>query len=462
MNRYLENIYAFAPHLLQNLGITLFDFLSYSKRHGGRYRFWKDYYGSARQKPLVELQKMQNELLREFLAYAVENSSFYANHYRGIDLSKIQSVNDLQLLPVIDKKTILTNIDDFLTIPKNKAIHVVTGGTTGNSMGVFFTFEDIQKRWATLDSFREQFGYRFGEKTAWFSGKNLLTERDIRKNRYRKDDYLYNIRYYSTFHINEATARFYLEDLNHFRPRHLVGFPYCIFELARMAKAKNIKIEFQPVTIFSTAEALNPEHAKVMEEVFNCKVIDQYASSEGAPFINQCPHGNMHYELLSGVIEVVDENLNPADEGEILVTSFTTHGTPLIRYRIGDRVKLSNKKCDCPNCNPVVENLSGRNMDYVYSKERGKIFLPNISNTVKYARGVLAFQAIQKEVDCIIVKIVKDPGIYTEEDESLILDEWRYRMGDKCGIDFEYVNDIPKEKSGKFLMIKNEIKHLID
>ena len=36
------------------------------------------------------------------------------------------------------------------------------------------------------------------------------------------------------------------------------------------------------------------------------------------------------------MFEVVDENMQPATEGEILVTSFITHGTPLIRYRIGD------------------------------------------------------------------------------------------------------------------------------
>ena len=38
---------------------------------------------------------------------------------------------------------------------------------------------------------------------------------------------------------------------------------------------------------------------------------NQYASSEGAPFIIECKEGNLHLELQSGVFEVLDENDKP-------------------------------------------------------------------------------------------------------------------------------------------------------
>lgn len=77
----------------------------------------------------------------------------------------------------------------------------------------------------------------------------------------------------------------------------------------------------------------------------------------------------MHIQPLTGVFEVVDENMQPAQEGEILVTSFTTEGTPLIRYRIGDRITLipKDKQCACGSCFPLVEKIEGRSTDYIFS-----------------------------------------------------------------------------------------------
>lgn len=58
-------------------------------------------------------------------------------------------------------------------------------------------------------------------------------------------------------------------------------------------------------------------------------------------------------ELSTGVFEHFQ------DSNEILVTSFTTHGTPLIRYRIGDSMLFSDisKKCLCKNESPTVKEI---------------------------------------------------------------------------------------------------------
>ncbi|MCY1690886.1 hypothetical protein OVA29_09590 [Exiguobacterium sp. SL14] len=78
----------------------------------------------------------------------------------------------------------------------------------------------------------------------------------------------------------------------------------------------------------------------MIEDVFHGPVFDQYASSEGAPIVSECRFGQKHLHHEMGIIELdVD--------GEILVTSFDTHGTPLIRYRVGDRMTLSQRTCSC-------------------------------------------------------------------------------------------------------------------
>ena len=75
----------------------------------------------------------------------------------------------------------------------------------------------------------------------------------------------------------------------------------------------------------------------------------------------------------------------PTQSGRLVVTSFTTEATPLIRYDIGDSVVLedSNKICSCGNNNPMVKKINGRIDDYIYSPQTGKINLGNISNTLK-------------------------------------------------------------------------------
>lgn len=460
MSKILNQIYLTSPNFIQNTLVSLFDLFHYSKRHGGRYNYWKNYYEQMRNASLSELMQIQNKRLVEFLNFAVTNSKFYKDYYKNVDISSINDVEDLKKLPVIDKETVRENIQDIATVTKRKAYIAHTGGTTGKSLEVLFTKQDIQERWAILDAFREQFGYQFGKRTVWFSGKTILNSRDVMKKRFWKTDFLFNIRYYSTFHINPETIEYYIENLNQYKPNILSGFPSDIFEIASFSILNNIPIKFKPAAVFTTAETLIPEQTEIIKKAFDCNVYDQYASSEGAPFVFNCENGNMHYELLSGVIEIVDENLTPAEEGEILVTSFTTHGTPLIRYQIDDRMKISHCRCSCGNNNPIIERIGGRVIDYIYSKERGKINLGNISNCVKYVKGVIKFQIIQKKVDEIIVKIVKKTNVYTSNDARKFLQELRDRLGEEINIIFEYVDDIPKEKSGKYKIVKNEIRHL--
>jgi phenylacetate-CoA ligase len=461
MSSFINRIYSISPDLFQNFLISMFDLLSYRIRRKKTYKNWKKYYKQKQYSSLFGLQKIQNDKLTEFINFANDNSKYYKYLYKDIDLSAIKGVRDLKMLPVIDKEEIRTNINDIVTLSKKKAYIANTGGTTGKSLEILFSQEDIQERWAILDAFREEFGYKLGLRTAWFSGKTILSKKDERINRFWKTDYIYKIRYYSTFHINQNTIKYYINNLNQYKPIIISGFPSNIFSIANFSITQDYPINFQSKAIFVTAETIIPYQIEMIRKAFKCKVYNQYASSEGAPFITQCPEGKLHYQLLSGVIEIVDKDMCPSDKGEILVTSFTTHGTPLIRYRIGDEMKLSNEKCKCGQLNPIIEKIYGRVNDYIYSTERGEINLGNISNCVKYVSGIINFQIIQKTFNLINVLIVRDVKVYSKKDEVTFLRELRERLGEKIEIVFNYVDEIGKSKSGKFQIVKNEINNFL-
>lgn len=433
--------------------VTLYNLKQNRGRYGGTYETSKDYFKQWKYKSLEEIQKEQERRLTSFFKYIRS----YSEHYQYVIPEKsVYTLNDLANLPIMTKNDIVDNYDKLKTISDKKGLLSYTGGTTGASLKVVYKWEDMQERRAFLDYFWEQYGYKKGARTAWFSGKHIIP--DGNSNVLWRKDWVNNIRYYSTFHIAEKNIKYYIENINKFQPQFMVGFPSSVHQIVKSAKEKGLKHTGNVKCFFPTAEALIPGEVAEIKEFFGCEVRDQYASSEGAPFITECPEGNLHYDMLTGIIEVVDKNLKPNQEGEILVTSFTTKGTPLIRYKIGDHIKLShsNEQCSCGQETPIVVEIQGRANDYILSPDRGKVNLGNLSNCTKGVKGILQFQVIQNTLSDIEVLIVSGDE-FSVKQHKLFEKSLRQTLGPSINVEFKNVSSIPREKSGKFRIVKNEI-----
>lgn len=441
-----DAVFKHSPHCLQNIAITLFNTYQYKVRHGGKYQEFREYYNDIEGLNEAELLTEINVKKNDFLTYIKKNSPWYKNY----------NFDDFDSISVLEKADIVNNLNLIKTLDEKKGIVSLTGGTTGASMKVIYSKNDIQERNAILDHFRSQHGYELGKKTAWFSGKNLITDKDIKDDICSHYDFINKIRFYSTFKINEKNFEVYWKSLNEFQPEFLVGFPSSIFEICQIAKHRKLKYIGNVKVFFPTAETVLEEHRQVISEIFGCKLVDQYASSEGAPFILECNQGNLHIHPLTGIFEVVDDKLNPAKSGQMLVTSFTSHGTPLVRYRIGDSMTLKDlkEKCLCGSVFPLVERIEGRTNDFILSPEYGKVNLGNLSNSTKNIKGIVCFQLIQDTVDHIDIKVVNNENFSTSQAANFI-SAIRDRVGNSIIIDLHYVDSIEKEKSGKFRIVKN-------
>ena len=113
---------------------------------------------------------------------------------------------------------------------------------------------------------------------------------------------------YSGFHVSEANIKYYISSLNKFKPLVLDGFPSSMYRIARYISMNNIKLEFQPIAIFPTAETLHDYYREEIEKAFNCSVRNQYASSEGAPFITECQQGRLHFNIETGYFNLKEYN----------------------------------------------------------------------------------------------------------------------------------------------------------
>ncbi|MGY1457327.1 phenylacetate--CoA ligase family protein [Luteimonas sp. A534] len=441
-------IMRYTPFWLQNLAVTVYNGRLYRQRRAGMYPKWRNYYESIEGKPACWVEKEASKRLADFLAFVSEHSTWYRDC----------KATDLDSFPILEKTKLLEGLDRIATVKPEEALVSHTGGTTGASMKVYYTLDDMQERFALLDHFRGTYGYKLGKRVAWFSGKSLATQRDVEKGHCYRDDLINKIRFFSTFHISKKNFDHYWEALEKFKPRYMIGFPSSIYDIAVVARERGLKASYEVQAVFPTAETVLPMHREVIGAVFNTRLIDQYASSEGAPFILECPHGRLHIHPLSGVFEVIDSEGNPAPEGEILVTSFTTHGTPLVRYRIGDRIKLSDSgsTCVCGSVFPMVDWIDGRTSDFIWSPENGRINLGNLSNSTKDVDGIHCFQVIQDDPSRIEVHVVGSTD-FDDKQEQAFLAALRARIGNAMEVHLRRVDEIPREKSGKFRIVKNSI-----
>ena len=403
---------------------------------------------------LAEKLEHQAAELRDFIRYATEHSPYYRRLYSTTDLDEVRTPENLGLLPIIEKEELRTNASDIYTVSRRWAVEGHTGGTTGKSLVVLMTRDDMMKRMAMLDHFKARVGFEHRKmRRATFSGKHIVPPGQNRSVFWRYNHACRQM-LYSTFDLTESNLCHYIRSLNDFKPNAIDGFFTSMVDVANYIERHDIKLQFSPVAIFPTSETVTPSGRETLERVFRSKVYDQYASSEGAPFVTQCRYGSMHVELASGVFE----QLNGTDN-EILVTSFTTHGTPLIRYRIGDSMVIGEPtECRCGIQSPLVRSIEGRRDDYLFRSDGAKINAGNVANLFKnMPNSLVKAQLIQESMGDVTILLVVDEARYRPDDDALLLKEARHKFGATTRITIRHVDDIPRERSGKHRLIKNSL-----
>lgn len=445
-------IYNHSPIWLQQIFTTIEGYRMKKQRYGS---FYDRYLHELKKRDNTDKEKqqqLQNETFVQFVRHAVANSPFYKKYYASIDVNEIHSVRDIKKLPILEKDMVRKYSKQFYTISPKDGVIISTSGTTGKSLNVVYTYEDFQKRLAYLDHFKAQHGFIAGKmKRASFGSRYIIPPKQKKKIFWR-DNLAISQRLYSGYYCQGENIPYYVENLNHYKPASIDGYPSALYELACFILDENITLQFTPIAIFTTAETLLPHYKEMIEKAFHCPVRNQYASSEGAPFITECPYGNLHYHLDTGIIET-DEN------GEMIVTCFHTHGTPLIRYKIGDKVKMASEHliCPCGLAHPVVERLEGRSIDYLESPTKGRFTAAYLSLYAgKFLNAVKKMQYIQHDLDEITVLLEVD-HTYTSEINKFILEQLHYMFGSEVKIHIKIVDEIPREKSGKYRFIINTL-----
>jgi len=202
-----------------------------------------------------------------------------------------------------------------------------------------------------------------------------------------------------------------------------------------------------------------PHHQDLFDKVFKCPVVDEYGSSENGIIAFQCKEGSMHVMADHLAVEFVDEagqRVKPGELGRIVITDLNGYAMPLIRYEIGDMGRYTEQACSCGVTLPVMDIIEGRKEDFIRTREGKLIHAAYLCYTLK-DDAVHEFKMYQKDLNRFLVQIVKS-NKFNADSQKKLEHKLRTALGDSVVFEFQFLERIPREASGKLRYFISEIR----
>ena len=183
--------------------------------------------------------------------------------------------------------------------------------------------------------------------------------------------------------------------------------PTYALRLAEVAREEKIDLAKSKVrTIIVAGEAggsVDAVRKRISELWGGARVFDHHGMTETGPVTYECPAqpGVLHVLESAYLPEVIDPTSGkPAksgETGELVLTTLTRLGMPLLRYRTGDAVKLAKDvgpggKCACGSCETALQGgILGRTDDMIVIKGVN-IFPSAVEEIVRSCGGIEEYQ----------------------------------------------------------------------
>lgn len=447
MNQSVQTIYFSSPAFMQHALTSVYGYKQKKERYNNLYATAFEGYTTGRVAP----EKCLLDLLHHLKA------NIHA--YRDIDIDEGNVMGSFLALPMTVKEQLRNELDD--RSHKEGKLHIArTSGTSGVNLAVYESERDWTMRMAYLDYIK----YRHGVMP--FSKRASFTGREIAPPRHRKTFWRHNIAMgqmlYSSVHMTPDNVGLVYDSIRKFKPVSIDGMPSSIHMVAKYMLANNIAADWEVKAIFPTAEILLPHIIRDIEAAFGAVVIDQYASSEGAPFIYGQPSEGYTIGNETGLFEFIR-----AGDGvyDMIVTSFLNYATPIVRYRIGDQVEIDSDKAYLnSHADDVhITKILGREMDYLIASDGHKVMNVVINWIIDgLEEKVIQFQLVQRAEDRVIVNMVVEPEYDSAVDEPILRGRLERKLGEDIAYAFNYVDDIPKGRNGKIRFIINDLAKKVE
>jgi phenylacetate-coenzyme A ligase PaaK-like adenylate-forming protein len=435
---------------------------------------------------------VQEQGLRQLLSHAFEQSPFYRQRLRGLDLARCA----LSDLPPVTKAELMAHFDDWVTDRRLRRSDLEEFLADSANLGQYYLDQYavshtsgsqgqpallVQDRQAVLLAFAAEFarGHTLPKRwttwvrRVWWPARMAVVTQ--RPGFYpsgatfgylpRAAQYFLKVLCLSVFdRIAENVAH-----LNEFRPEFLTGYTSSLEALAREEQAGRLRLRENGCLrqIVNISEPLVPASREWIETVFGVHIADHYAMGECLALSTGCPcYPGAHLNTDLAILEVVDDAYRSVPDGvpgsKVLVTNLYNLVQPFIRYEIGDVVIMSPTRCPCGSPLPLIQSIEGRTKDRLWIALDGQyrelpyyIFLAALHHYLEMAEH----QVVQTGPNHFLLRAVPLPGqvLSPERLRRLVLQSVRAEgLDGVIELDIEIAAAIPPDRcSGKVKRVLN-------
>jgi phenylacetate-CoA ligase len=314
------------------------------------------------------ISRIQGERLRETVERVYFNVPYYRNKMQeaGLGPESIQTIDDIVKLPFTTKQDLRDNYPfGLFAVPMSEIVRVhASSGTTGKPTVVGYTRNDIST-WSEVMA-------------------RTLTSAGANKNDFIQVAYGYGLftgglgLHYggekigaSVIPISGGNTVRQIQLMHDFGSTVLACTPSYALFLSEAIQESGIKREDLKlrVGVFG-AEPWTENMRREIEDKLRIKAIDIYGLSEviGPGVASECMiQEGLHINEDHFFPEVIDPKtlnvLSSGSTGELVFTTITKEGLPLIRYRTRDLTRLTYDTCKCGRTMVRMEKCLGRSDD---------------------------------------------------------------------------------------------------
>ena len=342
--------------------------------------------------PRRELEELQLKKLRHIVDYCKNNVPFYAERLEkaGISGDKIKTLSDIQYIPYTEKSDIRDNYPyGLFAQPMKKIVRIhASSGTTGNPTVVGYTRNDIDM-WSdcvarlcaavgVTDDDIAQISFGYGLFTGALGLHYGLEKLGA-----------------AVIPVSSGNTEKQVKLLHDFGSTVLISTPsYAMYmsEVAHDMGISNDQLRLR-IGLFGSEGCTNELRDKI-EKGFGLFSTDNYGMSElcGPVVSGECyRREGLHFAEDHFLPEIIDsktgEVLERGATGELVVTTLSKEGIPLLRYRTKDITRLNYEPCACGRTHCRMDKVKGRSDDML--KIRGvNVFPSQIESVMANIDGI--------------------------------------------------------------------------
>lgn len=401
--------------------------------------------------------KIQETKLKVLIKHAYHNVPFYRDLFDSIGLrpSDVNSLADLQKVPILTKDNIRKNYPDRIVaneVDIKSCLIKSTTGSTGMPLKVAYSKEMLDYVRSVNFFIFNEFGLRLTDKLVRIC--HLGNEKSPFPSFLKKMG-IFNWELLSIFNPVESI----LKSLRNLKPEVIFTYPSMLLLLSKEIEKQNIS-DINPRLVFTSGETLSNFDRKKISTIFNSDVYSMYGTEENGLLAFECKkHTGYHVVSDAAIVEIIkkDKNVEEGEYGEIVVTSLFNYSMPLIRYNIGDIGTFTNKKCACSRGLPLIKNIEGRTDDFLILPSGRKIS-PRAINVIEDIPGVSRYKTIQESKNRIVVNLVKGDG-YSQKTIYEIKKHIKAGcLGEAVEVEVNLVDELPREGRGKLRAVISKVK----